>query len=111
MANQLISVREYKEFIKEGQGIILFKSNWCRTSIMMAIVFDKLAKKYGSIAKFGKIDIDAINEVVQHARVSAIPEFIFYKDGKLEGRQHCTQTENLETFFKEYIIEKEEDEY
>lgn len=114
MANQLISVKEYKDFIKDGQSIILFKSNWCRTSIMMAIAFDKLAKKYVSTqAKFAKMDIDNFNEVVEHAKVGAIPEFLIYKDGKVEGRQHCTQSENLETFLREFIIKEyqEDDSY
>lgn len=98
MVELIINIKDFKEFIEEGFCCLLLKANWCKTSLMLAVSFDRLAKKYRHRIKFGKIDIDSFKEYVAYEKVGAIPECIIYEDGKLISRSYCTQEEDLETF-------------
>lgn len=103
MATQLINVKDFKEFIANGRGIILLTTTWCQSAVMMGVYFDKFSEKYKNSLKFGKIDVDNLQEIIEFEKVGAIPEFLIYKDGKLDSRQHCVRFIDLEEFISKFV--------
>ncbi len=82
MTVNLINLDEFREFVRDGPVIILFQSTWCRTSVVMALAFDKLAKSYLTKVRFGKVDVDNVKDVINLAAVGAVPECIIYQGSK-----------------------------
>ena len=103
MAVQLISLKDFRDFIQEGQCIIILGTCWCKSAVMMSIIFDKMHEKYQNNFKFGKVDVENFCEIVNLVKVGAVPEFLIYKDGKLQSREHCTKAEELELFMDKFL--------
>ena len=64
----------------------------------MSLIFDKLALKYNGFMNFAKIDVDNYKEIIGHAKVGAVPEFLIFKNGELISRKHITKGELLEDY-------------
>ena len=111
----LVNEKDYTEFIKNGRKIIIFTTSWCKSAIMMSMIFEKMAIKYQRFLNFAKIDVDVYKEIVTHAKVGAVPEFIIYKDGELISRKHITREIDLEDFIIKFRerenYEDESDDY
>lgn len=101
--NQLISSKDYKDFVANGNRIIILTTAWCKTAVMMSIIFERLYPKYKQYMEFAKVDVDNFPEIIQHERVGAVPEFLIYKDGKLHCRKHCTHNESIEQFIDKFL--------
>lgn len=61
-----------------------FTASWCGPCKAIAPVYESLAAKHsvpGHLA-FAKVDTDAVQDVAREYRISAMPTFLFFKDGK-----------------------------
>lgn len=103
MAVQLISLKDFRDFIEKGDSVIIIGTCWCKSAVMMSILFDKMYERYIGKFKFGKIDVDNFIEIVQYVKVGAVPEFLIYKNNELQCRKHCTKAEDLEIFLDKYL--------
>ena len=65
--------------------LVDFYADWCGPCKMMAPVVEKLAEEYEGRLKVGKLNIDENMQIAQQYRVTSIPTFIVYKDGKQEA--------------------------
>ncbi|CAE6502835.1 unnamed protein product [Rhizoctonia solani] len=61
--------------------VIDFHATWCGPCLQIAPIYDKLAEEHEDV-KFTKVDVDAAPDVAQHYQISAMPTFVFLKDGK-----------------------------
>jgi thioredoxin 1 len=62
--------------------LVDFWAAWCGPCVMMAPIFEQLAKKYEKKALLAKVNVDENPEVSQKFGIYGIPTFIFFKDGK-----------------------------
>ena len=62
--------------------LVDFYADWCNPCKMMAPVVEKLAEEYDGKMKVGKCNIDEDMQIAQRYRVSSIPAFVIFKDGK-----------------------------
>ena len=99
----LLNHKEYTDFIQNGRSILIFTTSWCKSAVVMSIVFDKLAAKHKDFLKFAKVDVDNYKEIIKHANVGAVPEFLIYKDGQLISRKHITKGEFLEKYIDKFL--------
>ncbi|PHH92545.1 hypothetical protein CDD83_6943 [Cordyceps sp. RAO-2017] len=61
-----------------------FYADWCPPCKTIAPLFASLASKHGipkSLA-LAKVNVDHVQSVAQKYRISAMPTFLFFKDGK-----------------------------
>ncbi|OAQ62950.1 thioredoxin-like protein [Pochonia chlamydosporia 170] len=61
-----------------------FFADWCPPCKTIAPVFENLASKHskpGYLA-FAKVNVDKVQELAQIYRITAMPTFLFFKDGK-----------------------------
>jgi len=75
---------EFNEFIKEGIVLIDFSADWCMPCVMMGPIVDEMAEKFKGKIKVGKVNIEDNQELAHKYGVSSIPNFIVFKDGKVE---------------------------
>ena len=61
-----------------------FTATWCGPCKAVAPVYANLAKKHGipDTLAFAKVDVDEASSIAQQYGISAMPAFMFFKDGK-----------------------------
>lgn len=62
--------------------LVDFYADWCNPCKMMAPVVAKLAQELDGKVKVGKCNVDENMQTAQQYRVSSIPAFIVFKNGK-----------------------------
>ena len=62
--------------------LVDFYADWCNPCKMMGPVVAKIAAEYDGKIKVGKCNIDENMQLAQTYRVSSIPAFVIFKDGK-----------------------------
>lgn len=72
----------------QGLVVIDFFATWCGPCKKIAPVYEQFPKQYPNIT-FLKVDVDESPELVNTYDISAMPTFVFLKDGvvvkKVEG--------------------------
>lgn len=74
---------EFDEFVKEGFVLIDFFADWCMPCVMMGPIIDSMSEKFEGKIKFAKINVEDNSELAQKFNVASIPNFKFFKDGKV----------------------------
>ncbi|NCO11203.1 thioredoxin [Candidatus Pacearchaeota archaeon CG_4_9_14_0_2_um_filter_39_13] len=75
----------FDDFIKKGNSIVDFYADWCGPCQIMKPHFEKASKEMKDV-KFGKVDVDANQDLAGRFQVMSIPTTIFFKDGEQVDR-------------------------
>ena len=78
-------VESVDEIPMTGSVVIDFFATWCGPCKKIAPAFEKLAEVYPSIV-FLKVDVDESAELVDKYGISAMPTFVFLKEGVVVKR-------------------------
>ncbi|KAK5114898.1 hypothetical protein LTR62_002057 [Meristemomyces frigidus] len=64
-----------------------FYADWCGPCKVISPVFASLASKHGvkDTLAFAKVNVDNARDIAQKYQISAMPTFMFFKDGKQVG--------------------------
>ncbi|KAL6706118.1 hypothetical protein ACN47E_006034 [Coniothyrium glycines] len=64
--------------------VVDFYADWCPPCRTIAPIFSKLADEHATPSKlaFAKVNVDHVKDVAQRYGISAMPTFLFFKDGK-----------------------------
>ena len=74
-----------KEVLQASTPVLVdFYADWCGPCKMMAPVVEKMAEEFEGRIKVGKCNVDENMQLAQQYRISNIPAFIVFKDGKPE---------------------------
>jgi thioredoxin 1 len=60
-----------------------FYADWCGPCKMMGPMVEKLANAYDGKIKIGKLNVDEQPALADQYGVSSIPNFVFFKNGKV----------------------------
>ena len=77
--------------------VIDFFATWCGPCKMISPVLEEMEAQMSNV-KFLKVDVDEAEDVAVHYQISAMPTFIFIKNGQ---KVKC-----LFQFFKGWILNK-----
>lgn len=78
----MTALSELQALIDSGNPVAIdFYATWCGPCRIIGPRFDALSDKFPSIT-FVKVDVDQAGEIAQNMQISAMPTFIFFKDGK-----------------------------
>lgn len=89
---------DISEIPQSGAVVIDFFATWCGPCKRIAPAFEKLAESITSI-QFFKVDVDESPELVNQFDISAMPTFVFLKDGKEVRRVEGADMAGLESGF------------
>ena len=86
MAENVIELTnaDFKEKVVDSgeQFVVDFWAPWCGPCLMMAPVFEELAGEYAGKVSFGKLNVDAAQDVAAEFGVMSIPTMIVFSGGK-----------------------------
>ena len=89
---------EPSEIPQTGPVVIDFFATWCGPCKRIAPTYEKLAEAFPNIA-FLKVDVDESGELVNMFNISAMPTFVFLKNGKEILRVEGADMKGLEAGF------------
>ncbi len=78
-----IQQNEFEELVLNQKGIVLvdFFADWCGPCKMLGPVLEQLSEEKQEVT-ICKVNIDENEALAQEYQVQAIPNLIFFKDGK-----------------------------
>ncbi len=91
---------ESSEIPQQGAVVIDFFATWCGPCKRIAPVFEDLADKFYPKVQFFKVDVDESGELVNLFDISAMPTFVFLKDGKVVKKVEGADMAGLEAGFE-----------
>lgn len=72
-----------EEVLKSSIPVLVdFYADWCGPCKMMAPIVEKMAEEFEGRIKVGKCNVDDNMQLAQQYRISSIPAFMIFKDGK-----------------------------
>lgn len=82
---------------KSGNALLVldFSASWCGPCKRIAPYVEQLARKYDNVV-FAKIDVDEVPDVASGFHVSAMPTFVFIKNGNEINRFEGANQKQLE---------------
>lgn len=89
---------EWDEKHRSASGkviIVDFSAVWCGPCRIISPTFVELSKKHPDII-FLKVDVDEVQEVAEQCRISAMPTFQVWKDGRKVDELVGASKERLE---------------
>lgn len=91
-------ISEPSEVPQQGAVVIDFFATWCGPCKRIAPTYEKLSEAFPKIA-FLKCDVDESAELVNMFDVSAMPTFVFLKNGQVIKRVEGADMAGLEAGF------------
>lgn len=90
-----------EEVLKSEIPVLVdFYADWCGPCKMMAPLVEKMAEEFEGKLKVGKLDTDEHMQLAQQYRVSSIPAFMIFQEGKVTSSWIGASSE---TEFKNHI--------
>ncbi|KAI9473605.1 MAG: PITH domain-containing protein [Benjaminiella poitrasii] len=89
---------------KDKLIVVDFFATWCGPCKMIAPFYTQLSTKYPN-AVFAKVDVDKVKQVAAACKVTSMPTFHFYKNGKKLNEMKGASPQQLEQYVKQYSTE------
>ena len=85
MVHEIRTEEEFNKLIgAKKMTIVDFTAEWCPACLQIAPLFEKLSQTYTDV-QFLKVNVDNFEEMSLDAEVSAMPSYIVYEAGKVNG--------------------------
>jgi thioredoxin 1 len=80
--NKINDLSEFRRSIAASSGLTIvdFFATWCAPCIQIAPKIENLSQQYPNV-KFYKVDVDLSIDIAEQEGISAMPTFVFYKNG------------------------------
>lgn len=91
-------ISEISEVPQQGAVVIDFFATWCGPCKKIAPTYEKLSESFTSIV-FLKVDVDESAELVDMFAISAMPTFVFLKNGQVVMKVEGADMKGLEAGF------------
>ncbi|KAM0425360.1 hypothetical protein ACHAPT_009417 [Fusarium lateritium] len=85
MIHHINSADELQSLLKSTTYVAVdFFADWCPPCKAIAPIFETLATKHSvpEVLAFAKVNVDHVQDVSRTYRVTAMPTFLFFKEGK-----------------------------
>jgi thioredoxin 1 len=83
MAKELTKNNFKSEVLESPLPVVVdFWATWCMPCRMLMPTIEELSREYEGKVAFGKVNVDAENELAGQSNVMSIPTLILFKDGK-----------------------------
>ncbi len=88
MAESVNAANFEQEVLKSTIPVVVdVWATWCGPCRQMAPIYEELSKELEGTVKLVSLNIDEERDLAIQHNVSSIPTFIFFKDGKVVGKE------------------------
>lgn len=88
MAENVNAANFEQEVLKSTIPVVVdVWATWCGPCRQMAPIYEELSKELEGTVKLVSLNIDEERDLAIQHNVSSIPTFIFFKDGKVVGKE------------------------
>ncbi|XP_041634863.1 thioredoxin-like [Cheilinus undulatus] len=97
MVKKVNTKEEFDSVLREaGDKVVVvdFTAAWCGPCRMIAPKFEEASEKYTDMI-FIKVDVDECSDVAAECKISCMPTFVFFKNGKEVNRFSGADEGNL----------------
>ncbi|MES1910169.1 MAG: hypothetical protein MHM6MM_002816 [Cercozoa sp. M6MM] len=84
--HQVTSDEEFEQKTASGLVVVDFFATWCGPCKRVAPALKRFAAEYEGRVSFLKVDVDEMPEVTEENEITAMPTFVFFKDGSEVAR-------------------------
>ena len=90
-----INSDNFDQGIASNENVIYyFTAQWCGPCRMIKPIIQNISKKYKDKIFIGQVDVDSnIDSAIQH-KISSVPTFLFFKNGKAVDKKTGFITED-----------------
>ena len=81
MATVDVSLENRDELVKDGLSVIYFTADWCGPCQNFRPIYSQVSDEHSEIS-FGKVDVDANQELAALYGVRSIPTIVAHRDGE-----------------------------
>ena len=74
--------KNFGAFTSKGNALVDFWAAWCGPCKMLSPLVEEVAKEMKGKVNFGKVDVEANQDLAEQFGVVSIPTVIFFKDGE-----------------------------
>ena len=100
--HNILSKAEFDGAIKSSKlSVVDFFATWCGPCKTIAPKIVAFSDEFPDVT-FYKVDVDDHPEISAEANVTAMPTFVFYKDGKAVGTVVGANSPGIEALIKQY---------
>ena len=78
-----LNPENFDKNVNKGKWVIDFWAGWCGPCIMLKPNFEAVAKEMKGKVKFGKVDIDAHQDLAERFQVINIPTILLVENGEV----------------------------
>jgi thioredoxin 1 len=105
MAQTVTAQNFDQEILKSQRPVVIdVYASWCGPCRTMMPFFEELATELSAKYKFVKLNIDEERDLAIQYSVSSIPTFLFFKDGKVIGKETGAMSKDaLRTKIESYL--------
>ncbi|XP_028660617.1 thioredoxin-like [Erpetoichthys calabaricus] len=97
MVREIKNMTEFQNELKNATDklvVIDFSATWCGPCRQIAPFYDSLPGQYPDVV-FLKVDVDEAEDVAQNCEISAMPTFVFFRNGSKVDSFSGANSENL----------------
>lgn len=103
MVKQVTDISEFKTIIGGSQLVVVdFWATWCGPCKMIAPKFEAFSNTYTD-AVFIKVDVDEAEAIAEEYEITAMPTFMFFKNGEKLSSFPGANVQKLEEEIKKFI--------
>lgn len=85
MVREITSSEDLQAFLAANTYVALdFYADWCPPCKAIKPIYEQLAAKHSvpDTFEFAKVNVDHVQDVARDYRITAMPTFLFFKEGK-----------------------------
>jgi thioredoxin 1 len=98
---EITTKKDLKEYVQKNPVVIVkFKAEWCGPCKKINPLVNRLMKQYDKM-KYVVVDVDNGGGIASQLRIRSIPTLASYLDGDIHGIISTSDTDEIQTFFKE----------
>lgn len=78
-----LNSENFDKNVSKGKWVVDFWAGWCGPCVMLKPNFEAVAKEMKGKIKFGKVDIDAYQDLAERFQVMSIPTILLIENGEV----------------------------
>jgi len=104
MVKEINGMEEFVEVVRDTPDKLIvldFFATWCGPCMKIGPEIDKLAEEFPNVV-FRKINVDKNDEICSQLKISSMPTFMYFKNGKYLDKSIGAVLQNIRFYVEKF---------